>query len=249
MKQNVYDNRKFFEGYKDLRESGFGLNDALEQPAIRSLLPSLSGLDVLDLGCGMGQFAAACADHGVHLVVGVDLSQKMLEYAQAHYGDERIKYIHSAVEDVRFPDESFDLVVSSFVLHYVADYATLVNHVYRWLRPGGQFIYSCEHPIITAQTPSCGQWIRDTEGRKLHWSVDSYGDESQREQTWFIEGVVKYHRKLSTLVNGLVECGFRVEKLLEPEATEEAIAARPNLTAERRRPPVLVVSVTKPEFT
>ena len=44
MKQNVYDNETFFEGYKNLRESGSGLNDALEQPAIRSMLPILSGL-------------------------------------------------------------------------------------------------------------------------------------------------------------------------------------------------------------
>jgi hypothetical protein len=40
MKQKAYDNETFFEGYKQLRETGSGLNDALEQPAIRSLFPN-----------------------------------------------------------------------------------------------------------------------------------------------------------------------------------------------------------------
>jgi len=76
---------------------------------------------VLDLGCGMGQFASYCADSGANWVVGVDISEKMLEYARAHQASDNIEYIKMAIEDVRFPENSFDLIVSSFVMHYVAD--------------------------------------------------------------------------------------------------------------------------------
>lgn len=55
--QNVYDNPDFFEGYKTLRQNDFGLNGALELPAIRALLPELGHLYVLDLGSGFGDFA------------------------------------------------------------------------------------------------------------------------------------------------------------------------------------------------
>jgi 2-polyprenyl-3-methyl-5-hydroxy-6-metoxy-1,4-benzoquinol methylase len=246
MKQNAYDDDTFFEGYKNLRESGSGLNDVLEQPSIRSLLPGLSGLDVLDLGCGMGQFAAYCTDSGANRVVCVDISEKMIEYARAHYTGENIEYIQMAIEDVQFPESSFDLVVSSFVMHYVADYGALVQNVFRWLRPGGKFVYSCEHPIVTAKLPGCGHWVKDEEGRKLHWCIDNYGDEGIRRQTWFIEGVIKYHRKLSTLINEIIRQGFVIERVLEPDATQEAIESRPNLVEERRRPPILVIGAMKP---
>lgn len=246
MKQNAYDNQVFFEGYKNLRESGSGLNDALEQPAIRSLLPVLTGLDVLDLGCGNGQFAAYCSNAGVNRIVAVDISEKMIEYARTHHAGENIEYIQAAVEDMQFPDNSFDLVVSSFVMHYVVNYEGLLENVFRWLRPGGRMVYSCEHPIVTAKSTGCGSWVKDSEGRKHYWSVDNYGDEGRREQTWFIEGVIKYHRKLSTLLNGLVDHGFVIHRVLEPEATPEALEQRPSLAEERRRPPVLVVGAVKP---
>lgn len=75
----------------------------------------------------MGQFAAYCAVSGANRVVGVDISVKMIEYACTHHAGHNIEYIHMAVEDIRFPENSFDLIVSSFVMHYVADYPGLVT--------------------------------------------------------------------------------------------------------------------------
>lgn len=110
----------------------------------------------------------------------------------------------------------------------------------------GEFVYLCEHPIVTAKLPSCGHWVKDTDGRKLYWSIDNYAEEGIREQTWFIEGVIKYHRQLSTLLNELIDQGFVIERVLEPEAMQEALERRPNLAEERRRPPVLMISAVKP---
>ena len=47
MKQNIYDDSDFFKGYKDMRDQKGGLNEVLEQPAIRLLLPDVRGLRVL----------------------------------------------------------------------------------------------------------------------------------------------------------------------------------------------------------
>lgn len=99
---------------------------------------------------------------------------------------------------------------------------------------------------MKAKLPDCGHWVKDEEGRKLYWCIDNYGNEGTREQTWFINGVIKYHRKLSTLLNGLMDQGFVVERVLVPEATPQALDRRPNLAEERRRPPVLVISAVKP---
>jgi ubiquinone/menaquinone biosynthesis C-methylase UbiE len=53
--QNIYDDPSFFEGYEKLRRTATGLNEVLEQLALRSMLPkSLKSMRILDLGCGCG---------------------------------------------------------------------------------------------------------------------------------------------------------------------------------------------------
>ena len=49
--QNIFDNKIFFDSYMNLRD-GANFNDLLEQPAMRALLPDISGMDILDIGCG-----------------------------------------------------------------------------------------------------------------------------------------------------------------------------------------------------
>ncbi|MBV9471246.1 MAG: SAM-dependent methyltransferase, partial [Abitibacteriaceae bacterium] len=54
MKQNIYDNPSFFNGYQAMRDNQTGLHQFVEQPAILSLLPDVTGATALDLGCGAG---------------------------------------------------------------------------------------------------------------------------------------------------------------------------------------------------
>ncbi|MCP3776441.1 class I SAM-dependent methyltransferase [Paenibacillus sp. MZ04-78.2] len=130
MKQNIYDNETFFEGYRHLRETESGLNDVLEQPALRGLLPALKDLSILELGCGMGHFSKYCIEHGAGRVVGTDISAKMLDTAKRLHVHEKIEYRLSAMEDLDFPAHTFDLAVSSLALHYVEPYKEVVSKVY-----------------------------------------------------------------------------------------------------------------------
>lgn len=50
MKQNIYDNEAFFNGYSKIRENEYNANNLFEKPALYSLLPDLAGKTVLDLG-------------------------------------------------------------------------------------------------------------------------------------------------------------------------------------------------------
>ena len=243
--QNIYDYDRFFTGYQQLRESGAGLNEALEQPALRGLLPPLDGLQVLDLGCGDGELARWCLEHGAASVVGVDLSARMLELAHARTTDARISYVRAGLEELAFQPASFDLVTSSFALHYVRDYPAVMRNVAGWLRPGGTVVYSVEHPVCTAQVARQG-WASDHVGRKLFWALDDYADEGQRQQHWFVSGVVKFHRTVASLMNGLIAAGLVIERLEEPVPIPAAVRERPELIDERRRPPVLVAKARKP---
>lgn len=246
MPQNIYDNDDFFADYSHLRDTQSGLNEVLEQPALKSLLPPLDGRDVLELGCGMGQFAAWCAAQKAASVLGVDISAKMLERARRENAHPAITYRQEPLETLTLPAESYDLVVSSLALHYLEDYAGLVRRVQEWLRPGGVFVYSVEHPIATARNPM-GAWQKNERGEKIGWLVDDYGDEGPREHDWFVAGVVKYHRKLETLINELISAGLMVERLSEPEALPSAVALRPSLAEQRRLPPFLLVRSRRPQ--
>ncbi len=240
MKQNIYDNPEFFDGYKALRERGAGLNSALEQPAMRSLLPDVRGMRVLDLGCGAGNLCRELRALGASSVTGLDISSRMLELAQAA-PCEGIRYVQSPMEDFTADRGSFDLVTSSLAFHYVQDFGGLVSSIAEWLVEGGYLVFSMEHPVATAAQGIHPGWVRDAEGRKLCWMLDCYRDEGRRESRWFVDGVIRYHRTTETVLNTLIDNGFRIRRILEPHALEQAEAEHPNLLEERRRPPFLLV--------
>src|SRR5437667_245343 len=144
-----------------------------------------------------------------------------------------------------FPPARFDLVVSSLVLHYVEDYQGLVQRIAEWLAPGGVLAYSTEHPIFTARLPGEG-WVLDDAGRRIRWGLDHYADEGAREETWFVPGVRKVHRMLATLINGLLDAGLIVDRVIEPIPSERWLHDHPLARDERRRPMFLLVRARKP---
>lgn len=240
--QNIYDNPLFFAGYEKLRQTGAGLNDVLEQPALWSMLPaSFAGLRILDLGCGFGDFARKARAKGAASVVGIDVSAKMLAEAVKQTDDPAIEYRQASIEQFGETGAPFDLVVSSLALHYVENYQGAVARVADILVPGGRFVLSVEHPVCTAIAHQ--QWVRDAEGRALYWPIDDYRLEGPRQTRWFVEGVVKYHRTIETYVNGLLRNGFTLRCLKEPEPVPDSSSALvPELDLHRRRPPFLLLA-------
>ena len=94
---------------------------------MRKLLPDFKDKRVLDLGCGYGWHCIYAMEHGASSVVGVDISHKMLEVAKEKTHFPQVEYKCCAIEDVEFPEESFDVILSSLAFHYVADYEILVK--------------------------------------------------------------------------------------------------------------------------
>jgi SAM-dependent methyltransferase len=243
--QNIYDDPDFFAGYSKLPRSEHGLRVVYEWEAFQRLLPaSFAGKRVLDLGCGLGYFAREARARGAHQVIAVDLSERMLEEARRRTSDAGIAFVRGSLETFTADPESFDLVVSTLALHYVADYPALVRRIATWLVPGGRFAFSVEHPIFTAHGSS--DWYRDAGGTALHWPVDRYRDEGERRTRWFVDGVVKYHRTVETYVNALVDVGLRLVRLEEPEAEPGLLAEKPGWREERRRPPFLLLAADRP---
>jgi SAM-dependent methyltransferase len=243
--QNIYDDARFFAGYSQLERFGAGWQRAMEHHDLLGLIGDPTGMRVLDLGCGTGQLAQHLASLGAREVLAVDVSARMLELAQAEFAHPRVTYRRAAIESLEFAAARFDLVVSSLAVHYVADYRGLMLDVAVWLSPGGVLVYSTEHPIFTARLPEEG-WLLDKHGQRTRWTIDRYADEDARAETWFVEGVRKYHRRLSTLVNGVLDAGLHLERILEPAPSDTWLATHPDSQDERRRPMFLLLKARKP---
>src|SRR5271166_3416275 len=242
MTQNIYDDDEFFAGYSRLRRSVEGLDGAPEWPALRALLPELSGRKVVDLGCGFGWFCRWARQQGAAHVLGIDVSEKMLTRARATTDDGAITYTRADMEHLDLPPDSFDVVYSSLTLHYLESLSRLMSQVYRALVPGGCLVFSVEHPIFTA--PYQAQWSHDAAGRKI-WPLDGYLDEGPRSTDWLAKGVIKQHRTLATYINMLIRIGFVICNIQEWGPAKEQIAAQPHWADERQRPPFLLVAARR----
>ena len=243
-KQNIYDNEIFFAGYKAIRDSESNANTLFEIPTLLSLLPDLKDKTVLDLGCGFGEHCRYFADNGAGRVVGIDLSEKMLAIAQKKAGGPQISYFRMAMEDMDQLTEKFDVVVSSLAFHYVQDYAGLVRKIYELLRPEGTLLFSQEHPLASCHSGG-ERWTRDENGSRLYANLANYGVEGERRLTWFVDGVIKYHRTFSTLLNTLIETGFRIEKLVEPVPSDELLQKYPEYGNLFHKPDFLLIKARK----
>ncbi|OMF22533.1 SAM-dependent methyltransferase [Paenibacillus sp. FSL H8-0548] len=243
MKQNKYDDMPFFEKYSQMPRSVGGLNAAGEWQAFRALLPNLEGKRVLDLGCGFGWHCRYAREQQAGSVVGVDLSANMLERAKAMTQDSAIDYRQLAIEDIEFQPEQFDVVISSLALHYVEKFDVLCQKINGYLVPGGTFVLSVEHPIFTALAKQ--DWHYGPEGEKLHWPVDDYYSEGPRQARFLEDDVIKYHRTVAAHMNILIESGFRIMKLSEPQPTEDMLASIPEMRDEMRRPMFLMIAAQK----
>ena len=240
MKQNKYDDPAFFANYSQMARSIGGLEAAGEWPAFRKLLPRLRDKNVLDLGCGFGWHCRYAREQGARSVVGIDLSEKMIERARESTNDSAIEYRRLAIEDIDFSAGAFDVVLSSLALHYVERFDIVCRKVHHCLKPGGAFVLSVEHPIFTALAAQ--DWYYGQHGERLHWPVDHYQDEGLRQARFLEHDVVKYHRTLATYVNTLIDSAFTITKLSEPAPTRELLDKHPEWQDETRRPMFLLIA-------
>lgn len=243
-KQNIYDNQIFFDGYKKIRENESNANILFEMPALFTLLSDLKGKRVLDLGCGFGEHCVEYIHRGAEKVVGIDISEKMLETAQKENADPKIEYLLMPMEDIGKLEGKFDVVISSLALHYIEDFKGVSKSVYNLLNDGGEFIFSQEHPFNTCFTDG-ERWTKDENGEKIHANIKNYGVEKEFESRWFVDGVKKYHRMFSTIINTLREAGFTIERITEPIPDSDMIEKHPEHKDLLNKPDFLVVKVSK----
>jgi ubiquinone/menaquinone biosynthesis C-methylase UbiE len=195
------------------------------------LLGDVAGKRILEVGCGGGQNAIALTRWGA-TCVGVDPSTAQLDHAHrlARELDVEVQFDSGVAQDLTsFPDESFDLVLSSYAFDYVADLQQVYREAWRVLKPGGLFVFCLSHPWFLAvgwhlagdpEAPEIGDYAAWPAVEEWDWRFED--GTAARLQS--------YLRKLSQIVNELIEAGFRLERLVEQHA-EDMAAASPEALA------------------
>ena len=243
MKENIYNDPVFFEKYSRMNRSQNGLSGAGEWPELKKLLPDFSEKKVLDLGCGYGWHCIYAAENGASEVIGIDLSERMLETAREKALFGNVSYRCAAIEDADFCEGYFDVVISSLAMHYIKDFDAVAKKVFRFLKPGGVFIFSCEHPVFTAEGSQ--DWSYNPDGSIAHFPVDNYYYEGRRTATFLGQKMTKYHRTLTCYIMGMINCGFGIKAVVEPPPPQDMMDL-PGMKDEMRRPMMLIVKGEKP---
>jgi SAM-dependent methyltransferase len=204
-------------------------NAYLDFPGTTTLVPDVEGKRVLDAGCGTGQYTGWLLDQGA-AVVGVDASEEMLAHAAERVGDRAELHRANLAEPLDFAaDGEFDGVVSALVLGYVADWRATFAEFKRVLQPGGFVVFSVKHPLDEFPLDDDESYF-ETERRTKEWDVD----------------VPYYRRPLSEMIDPLLENGFRLDALSEPQPTEAFREAWPErYETESKRPVFLCVRAVR----
>ncbi|HDQ74148.1 MAG TPA: methyltransferase domain-containing protein [Chloroflexi bacterium] len=98
---------------------------------------------VLDVGCGTGAITGELRRWGAGRVVGVDVDARMLTFARER--EDGVTYVHGDAHHLPFPDHSFDVVLSHFLLLWLTNPIQGVCEMARVLRPGG-YVAACAEP-------------------------------------------------------------------------------------------------------
>lgn len=211
------------------------------------MLGSVKGKSVIDLGCGYGENCRVFSQMDSERIVGIDISQRMLEIAKRENSAQNIEYLHIPMENIQILNKKFDIAVSSLAMHYIKEYDELIKEIYSLLNPGGIFVFSQEHPLTTA--PIAGaKWIKNNNGSVDHYRLADYTRTGERTVSWIIDGVVKYHRTFSELINGLVRAGFVIMEMKEPVPTQETLRRLPQYNKDLHKPNFLIIKAKKPEI-
>jgi len=239
---NVYDDNAFFEVYAQMSRSRDGLESAGEWHQLRPLFPLLQGKTVLDLGCGYGWHSKYASEHGASSILSLDLSKRMIEEAQKRNSATNIVYRVCGLEEYEYPKNTYDLVISNLVLHYIADLEPIFEKVFRTLKPGGTFLFNIEHPVFTAGIHE--DWLYGEDGTPAAWPIDNYFYPGERQTVFLGQSVTKQHHTLTQILMGVIHAGFVLEHIEEAQPPKEMMNI-PGMKDEMRRPMMLLVKAIK----
>jgi SAM-dependent methyltransferase len=202
------------------------------------VLPEVRGRDVLELGCGAGQWSVWLAGQGAR-VTGLDLSTRQLAHARAAAAaaGAALALVQASAEALPFADRSFDLLLSDHGAMSWGDPDRTLPEAARVLRPGGWLLFCVTSPLFQV----CRDDALDAPGERLR--RDYFGLHAHDEGG----GAATFNLPYGEWVRRFRAHGLAVEALLEPRPVPGATSTFWNSCTEwaRRWPAELVWKVRR----
>ncbi len=237
---------KYWDGNADawtrLSRAGYDVyRDRFNTPAFLEMLPDVSGLAGIDIGCGEGHNTRMLAKRGAS-VVGSDISEKFIVHAERTERVEPfgIRYTIASAVDLPFRDASFGFATAFMSFMDIPETGRVLAEAFRVLEPGGFLQFSITHPCF--DTPhrrnlrdidgltyaiEVGDYFRNLEGGVMEWLFGAAPPEARKGLEPF--KTPRFTRTVSQWLNMLVDTGFRIERVSEPRPTDESVRTCPGL--------------------
>jgi SAM-dependent methyltransferase len=183
-----------------------------------SLLGDVRDRKTLEVGCGGGQNSIALSRAGAR-ATGLDFSAAQIRYARslARRCGVDARFVEWDADHLgEFPERDWDLVLAVFAVEYVADLASFCRSVFELTAAGGIFVLCDLHPFVS------GADVVDASMAEIARSID-YFRRRPIEFEWSVADRLpaarlrRFHRTLSDYVRALLDAGFSVRSMAEPE--------------------------------
>ena len=185
-------------------------------PAVMTLAKNSNLNRVIDIGCGSGFLAKQLAAIS-EIVVGIDMNSHSIELAKKRYGSiVNLEFINSTVENqARENKEMFSLAVANMTFATVIDLKSVIRAISQILCDKGSLIITLPHPFFWAlyRNYLYENWFEYR--REIILEGPLFDDKPLLSTT-------QIHRPLEFYISELIEAGFVVNKIMEPNAPEEA---------------------------
>lgn len=204
---------------------------------LSALPPTLTGLDVLDVGCGEGLITRALASRGAD-ALGIDPTAALIEHARdaertqpvgARYRQDDGAALSSIANDAA------DWITAGLSLNNIADLDSALRSFRRVLKSAGTVVFTVPHPCF--DSPRSGSVSIEGTARR---TVGDYFAEGlwRTTDSHSVRRAGNYHRTITTYVKALRNNGFALELLAEPAPDEQIRETHPHRAG---LPPFLLV--------
>ncbi len=158
-----------------------------------------------------GQCSIAFAKKGAK-ATGIDISKEQLKYAKklAEKNKVDVKFIKKDIQTLRgIKSNSYDIVFSAYALQYIPNLLKCFKEVNRVLKKNGLFVFSFDHPFYSTIDKKTLKIKRSYFKNGKFEEMLIWPDSKKHK-------FIMYDRKVSDIINYLIDSKFTIEKIIEP---------------------------------
>ncbi|MCA9275314.1 MAG: methyltransferase domain-containing protein [Phycisphaerales bacterium] len=245
---------------KLLQDRGSDHHERVILPGVTRLIDPQPGERILDIACGQG----IVSEHLVHQadveVLGVDVSERLIEAANTRSTQRTSYMVHDAQSLETLESEPFDAVVCVMALMNIAKLDNVFRGVAGKLKPGGRFVAIISHPAFRVMGASAWGWTHEERGaRPVQFRrIDRYMSEGNTPIVMNPGEVARgaapittmtHHRPMSTYVNAGAKSGLLLsgcEEWVSDRVSEPGPRAHAENIARQEIPLFMALRFVKP---